>query len=66
MQSYQSLPDLTGYKSKAAKRIARLAEEHTEKVRELGALGRDLEQARYGPTRSACTTNRRPPRPCNG
>ena len=36
MQSYQSLLDLTGYKSKAAKRIARLAEEHTEKVRELG------------------------------
>ena len=49
MQSYQSLPDLTGYKSKAAKRIAQLAEEHTEKaLRELGALGRDLEQARYG------------------
>jgi DNA repair exonuclease SbcCD ATPase subunit len=48
MQSYQSLPDLTGYKRKAAKRIALLAEEHTEKVRELGALGRDLEQARYG------------------
>ena len=48
MQSYQSLPDHTGYKSEPAKRIARLAEEHTEKVRELGSLGRDLEQARYG------------------
>jgi hypothetical protein len=46
MQTYQSLPDLTGYKSKAAKRIARLAEEHAHKVTQLGALGRDLEQAR--------------------
>ena len=60
MQSYQSLLDLTGYKSKAAKRIARLAEEHTEMVRKLCAQGAEL------PTRSACTTDRRPPRPCNG
>ena len=28
MQSYHSLPDLTGYKFKAAKHIARLAEEY--------------------------------------
>jgi hypothetical protein len=28
MQSYHSPPDLTGYKSKAAKYMARLAEEH--------------------------------------
>jgi chromosome segregation ATPase len=44
--NYHSLPDFSGYESKAAKRIARLAAEHTEKVGELGALGRDLAQAR--------------------
>lgn len=48
MQGYISLPDLTGYKSKAARRIARLAEEHTAKTRELGTLGNDLVQARQG------------------
>jgi hypothetical protein len=42
------LPDLTGYKSGAAKRIARLVKEHASRVRELGSLGSDLEQARYG------------------
>jgi hypothetical protein len=46
MLNYQSLPDLTGYKSKAAKQIRMLAEEHTEKTRELGRIGRALEDAR--------------------
>jgi chromosome segregation ATPase len=46
MQSYHSLPDLTGYRSKAAKRLSRLAQEHTEKVRELGALGQEVEEAK--------------------
>jgi hypothetical protein len=44
MPTYQSLPDLTGYKGKAAKRIAQLAEEHTEKVRERDAQAKGAEQ----------------------
>lgn len=48
MRSYHSLPDLSGYRSKAARRIARLVEEHTEKVGELSKVGHDLEQARRG------------------
>ncbi len=46
MQSYHSLPDLTGYKSKAAKRIFKLAQEHAEKTAELGRLGTELDEAR--------------------
>jgi hypothetical protein len=48
VQSYQSLPDLTGYRSKAAKRIFKLAEEHAEKTTELGRLGSDVEEAKRG------------------
>jgi hypothetical protein len=44
--TYHSLPDLSAYKSKAARRIAKLAEEHIEKQHELGAVGRDYELAR--------------------
>jgi chromosome segregation ATPase len=44
--TYHSLPDLTGYKSKAARRIAKLTEEHTEKQHELGAVGRGFDEAR--------------------
>ncbi len=47
MPSYHTLPDLSGYKSKAAKKIARLVEEHERKAKELGALGSETEQARY-------------------
>jgi hypothetical protein len=46
MQSYHSLPDLTGYKSRAAKRIFKLSEEHADKTAELGRLGTAVEQAR--------------------
>jgi hypothetical protein len=46
MPNYHSLPDLTGYKSKAAKRILKLSEEHGQKMRELGDLGREYEDAR--------------------
>ena len=45
--TFHSLPDLTDYKSKAARRIAKLAAEHTEKQRELGEVGRAYEQARH-------------------
>jgi DNA repair exonuclease SbcCD ATPase subunit len=46
VQSYQSLPDLTGYRRKAAKRIFKLAEEHAEKTTELGRLGSEVEEAK--------------------
>jgi DNA repair exonuclease SbcCD ATPase subunit len=46
--TYHTLPDLTGYKSKAARRIGKLVEEHTEKQRELGEVGRAFEEARTG------------------
>ena len=46
MPTYHSLPDLSGYKGKAARAILKLAKEHTEKQRELSAIGRQLEEAR--------------------
>ncbi len=46
MPNYVSLPDLSGYKSKPAKRILKLAEEHAQKMGELSALGRDLDETR--------------------
>jgi hypothetical protein len=46
MQSYQSLPDLAGYRSRAAKRIHKLSEEHADKTAELGRLGNAVEEAR--------------------
>ena len=38
MPNYHSLPDLTGYKSKAAKRILKLSEEHAQKMGDLLSL----------------------------
>ena len=49
MPTYHSLPDLSGYKGKAARAILKLAKEHTEKQRELSAIGRQLEEARSRP-----------------
>ncbi len=46
MPNYVSLPDLSEYKSKAAKRILKLSEEHAQKMGELSALGRDLDETR--------------------
>ena len=46
MPTYHSLPNLEGYRSKAARTILKLAREHTEKQRELSAIGRQLEEAR--------------------
>jgi len=46
MPNYHSLPNLSGYKSKAAKRILKLSEEHAQKMGELSALGRDLDETR--------------------
>jgi chromosome segregation ATPase len=46
MPNYHSLPNLTGYKSKAAKRILKLSEEHAQKMGELSALGRGLDETR--------------------
>lgn len=51
MQSYHSLPDLTGYRSKAAKQIFKLASEHAEKTAELGRLGNAAEEARRTPSK---------------
>ena len=46
MQTIYSRPDLTGYRSRAAKRIFKLSEEHAEKTAELGRLGNAVEEAR--------------------
>ena len=46
MQTFHSLPDLTGYRSRAAKRIFKLSAEHAEKIVELGGLENAVEEAR--------------------
>ncbi len=46
MPNYVSLPDLSEYKSKAAKRILKLSEEHAQKMGDLSALGRGLDETR--------------------